>query len=100
MSGSKTICSATHEELMAKVAGLGCLICRGPAEIHHVRFGQGMSQRASDYLIIPLCPVHHRTGGFGIAIHAGQKQFELQHGSELELLAQTIKEITQFLNNL
>ena len=66
---------------MAKVAGLGCLICRGPAEIHHVRFGQGMSQRASDYLIIPLCPVHHRTGGFGIAIHAGQKQFELQHGS-------------------
>ena len=34
---------------LGRVADLGCLICRGPAEIHHVRFGQGMSQRASDY---------------------------------------------------
>lgn len=80
---------------LSKVADLGCLICRRQAEIHHVRFGQGMSQRASDYLVIPLCPAHHRTGGYGVAIHAGQKQFELQHGSELELLAQTIKEVTQ-----
>jgi hypothetical protein len=81
------------------VAGIGCVVCRNlgygntPAMIHHIRTGQGMSQRAPDALVIPLCPMHHQQGGRGVAIHAGQKEFENLYGSELELLAQTILEV-------
>ena len=59
-----------------------------PAEIHHIRHGNGMGQRASNYESIPLCHIHHRTGGYGVAIHAGQKEFEKLYGSESELLEQ------------
>ena len=78
------------------VTELGCLVCLNvdgahtPAEPHHIRAGQGGSQRASDYLTVPLCPEHHRTGGHGVALHAGQETFEALHGTEHQLLAQTL----------
>lgn len=78
---------------MGRVASLGCVVCRlaghgyVPCEVHHIRTGQGKSQRASHYLTIGLCPDHHRTGGPGIAIHADQKWFERLYGTELDLLA-------------
>jgi hypothetical protein len=78
---------------MDRVAALRCLICRRPACVHHVREGQGMSQRASNFLVIPLCPDHHTDGGLGVAFHAGSKTFERIYGSELDLLAQTIEEL-------
>ncbi|MDD4971887.1 MAG: Ref family recombination enhancement nuclease [Paludibacter sp.] len=71
---------------LSKVAELGCIICRMPAEIHHIRNGVGMAQRSSHFNAIPLCPLHHRIGGNGVAIHAGQKTFESKFGTELELL--------------
>lgn len=71
---------------MARVAALGCLICRGPAEVHHITTCVGMGQRASHYETISLCGRHHRTGGFGVAIHAGKKTWESIYGTELELL--------------
>lgn len=77
-----------------RVASLGCIVCDNqgypdsPAEIHHIRAGQGMSQRASNYDTIPLCPTHHRLGGYGVAIHAGQQEWESIHGTERELLAE------------
>lgn len=85
---------------LAKVAALGCIVCRNEgfgrtaAEIHHVRNGQGMSQRASNFEVIPLCHAHHRTGGRGIAFHAGKQAFESKYGTERELLAQ----VNQLLN--
>lgn len=81
-----------------RVASLGCVVCRNqgygdtPAQIHHIRAGQGMAQRASNYLVIPLCPSHHTDGGHGVAVHAGRETFERIYGSELDLLAQTIAE--------
>lgn len=83
---------------MNRVANLGCICCHlmgfpdTPAEIHHIRTGQGMSQRASNYDVIPLCHTHHRTGDYGTAIHKGQKAFEKRYGTELELLA-IVKEV-------
>ena len=68
------------------VARLGCLICRAPAEVHHVTTGAGMGQRASHYDTIPLCARCHRTGPVGVAIHAGKRTWEARHGSELQLL--------------
>jgi len=76
-----------------KVASLGCILCRQPAELHHPRFSQGLAQRASDWLIIPLCTYHHRTGSFGQAIHNGKATFEKNYGKEADLLAKTIETI-------
>ena len=60
-----------------------------PAEVHHILTGVGMGQRASNYETIPLCPRHHRTGGHGIAIHAGKRTWEKNFGYELDHLAAT-----------
>jgi len=81
-----------EREHLSEVAALGCIVCRNaghhdtPAEIHHIRAGQGL-KRATHYETIPLCPYHHRTGGYGVALHAGRIAFEKMHGSERELLA-------------
>ena len=91
---SKKKPTKAESDYMGKVAALGCLVCNAPAEIHHIRMGQGMSQRASNFLVVPLCDFHHRLGGFGEAIHAGQRQFEIQQGfNEMQMLAETIKRV-------
>jgi hypothetical protein len=48
--------------------------------------GAGMALKASNYDTIPLCASHHRTGGFGVAIHAGQKTWEKKFGYQRDLL--------------
>lgn len=84
---------------MDKVARLGCIVCRNeglgetPAELHHIREGQGGAMRADNYSVIPLCHAHHRTGGYGIAIHAGQEKWESENGTERELLLQVWREV-------
>ena len=70
-----------------KVVELGCIVCRMPAEIHHLRTGAGMGMKSKD--VIPLCSNHHRNGGHGVAIHAGRLAFEANFGTELELLEKT-----------
>lgn len=81
---------------MGRVAALGCILCRHyghygtPAEVHHIREGQGASQRASDFLTVPLCPEHHRgmEGVHGL----GVKGFYVRHKlNELDLLAMTLE---------
>lgn len=90
--------TATRRERdhMGRVAELGCIVCRNaglgetPAQVHHLREGQGGAQRASNWLTIPLCPEHH-TGKD--SIHGDRRGFEARYGSELDLLAQTIGEL-------
>jgi hypothetical protein len=74
-----------------RVADLGCIICHQPAERHHLRAGVGMGQRNTNFNVIPLCPLHHRTGGYGTAIHAGIKAFEQNFGTEQQLLTRVEK---------
>lgn len=84
---------------LRRVAELGCMLCRWlelgetPAGIHHVREGQGMSQRASHFLVVPLCREHHQ-GSSGL--HGlGEGGFERRYRvSELDLLAMTIELMT------
>lgn len=81
-----------HTEHLNKVADLCCIACRKigyddtPAEIHHIRAGKGLSQRASHFETIPLCPHHHRHGYD--AVHVDKRLFERKFGTELELLEQ------------
>ena len=79
--------TAAEKRHMNRVAELGCIICAAPAQVHHIREGMGMSQRASNWLIIPLCPEHH-TGA--LSVHKTAKQFANIYGSELDLLAVTL----------
>ena len=87
-----------EKEHMARVVSLGCLACRqegfedSSAEIHHIRSGQGR-KRASHQETLPLCPSHHRTGGYGVAFHAGPKVWQQKYGSEHELLEQVRQEL-------
>ncbi len=79
-----------EKRYLSKVQELGCVVCDklgfmdSPAEIHHVRFLAGTAQRASHFDVIPLCPHHHRTGGYGEAFHAGQKIWQEKFGTEKE----------------
>jgi NADH:ubiquinone oxidoreductase subunit F (NADH-binding) len=92
---------ATKEEKqwMSDIASLGCVVCRNegygesPAEVHHIRSGKGKGQRASNLESIPLCPAHHRIGGYGIAFHTGKAAFIKRFGDEEALLEQTIKDV-------
>ena len=81
-----------EREYMGLVAELGCCVClksgyETAAEVHHVGNGT-MGKRASNYDVIPLCHIHHRNGGHGVAIHSGRKEWEKNHGKELDFLAE------------
>lgn len=81
---------------MGRVAALGCCVCRRlgfsstPAEVHHIREGQGR-QRASDFETIPLCFTHHR-GEDGIHT-IGTKAWHRRFWSERELLSDVLEEL-------
>ena len=76
-----------------RVAGLPCMLCGAePVQLHHLREGQGMSQRSADVLIIPLCPECHQgqNGYHGL----GKRAFEARYNTtELDLLALTIERL-------
>ena len=86
------------------VSSLGCIACRNaghgatPAEIHHVRSGSGMAQRAEHTRVLPLCPRHHRAS-YPTGFHAAPKSWQAEHGSEETLLAQVAREITALRKN-
>ena len=70
---------------------------RGRAGLHYPRlriarprFCCGMSQRASNFLTIPLCHEHHAGA---LSIHKSPRQFEKLFGSEVDLLAETIRRL-------
>lgn len=76
-----------QKKRMSRIASLGCLICKAPANIHHCDCYMG-GGRDHDK-VIPLCHVHHQNGGYGIALHAGKKAWEAIHGTEQELMDKT-----------
>lgn len=80
-----------HQHLMT-LRSMPCCLCgeMGPNEVHHVRQGQGLAQKASDYLAIPLCPDCHR-GPKGR--HGDQSLFRLYKVTEMDLLGQVVEAI-------
>jgi len=85
------ILSKAEREYYDKLSQLGCIVCINlgygfsTPHIHHIRHGAGMGQKSSWNDAIPLCPNHHQHGGYGIALHAGIKEFEKRYGTETEL---------------
>lgn len=77
-----------EREHMGLVAAIGCIVCRSPACIHHIRDGIGLGMRASHFETIPLCH-HHHQGVEGIHT-LGTKIWQGKYGSERELLKKTL----------
>ena len=79
-----------------QVARLGCVLCDmlgsgyTPAHLHHIREGQGMAQRSSDWLVVPLCPSCH-TSPYGV--HGDQTLLKIAKVTELDLLAATLERL-------
>ena len=99
MFHTKGTCQATMSATTWKqrLASLGCIMCHhfeqaqcGRTMLHHVREGQGMSQRADDYLLIPLCHEHHQgaNGWHGLGKSAFYQRYK---SDELDLLAWTLR---------
>lgn len=86
----------SEKRYLDRVARIGCVLCKvigygeTPAEIHHVREGQGMAQRAENWLAVPLCPEHHR-GKHGV--HGDREALKRARVDEMDLLALTIGEL-------
>lgn len=85
------------------VSSLCCIACRNAglpslAEIHHVRTGVGMAQRAAHTRVLPLCPRHHRAC-YPTGFHAAPKSWQVEHGSEETLLAQVAREVAELRKN-
>jgi hypothetical protein len=82
--------NAKERQYLGKVASLGCAMCHmmgyghSPAQVHHVRAGQGMSQRSQHYATVPLCEPHH-TGSKGW--HGTRFDFKLHSIDEIDMLA-------------
>lgn len=76
---------------MGRVAELPCACCGvHGVQVHHIREGQGMAQRASNWLTVPLCPECH-TGPRGV--HGDRSIMRTLKLSELDMLANTIEKL-------
>lgn len=82
---------------MGRVAALGCIVgrlgfkaeCSGRTVVHHIRDGQGVTDRASDWLTLPVCEAHHDQHPFGVHY---KRSFRTRTGmTELDLLAATLR---------
>jgi len=89
-----SVCGAASKRWMGRVQELGCIVCRkylfvfSPAEIHHVREGDGKGgQRPRNHLeVLPLCPSHHRNGPLSIHFHKRALLAAIGANSEQQLL--------------
>ena len=82
---------------LGRVKALPCVLCdalgvpqAGPTQAHHIRDGQGMGQRASDYLTAALCRECHQ-GPQGV--HGDRTLLRLAKVEEIDLVAMTIERL-------
>lgn len=88
--------SAKGRRHMGRVARVPCVLCKRmglgdtPAQVHHLKFGRGASDRASDFMVIALCPEHH-TGKTGVHQLKEHGLYRMYRCSELDLLSDTLE---------
>lgn len=89
---TKRPANARERHHLLRVKSLPCAVCRAPAPsmAHHIRAGQGMGQRASHWLVVPLCAECHQ-GKSGI--HGDRSAWTLRKLTELDALADTIRRL-------
>lgn len=91
--------TGAEKEYMGRVASLGCFLCHHlgygstPAQVHHLREGQGMAQRGSNYVTVPLCDRHHANSSPD-GIHGQRRAWKLAQVDEIDALAWTIERLS------
>ena len=93
---AKTAAERNHHE---RIAGMSCVICDAlgqpqmtATEVHHLREGQGASQRASHWLVVPLCKEDH-SQRYGL--HGDRSRMRMAKMDELDMLAETIRRLME-----
>ena len=92
--------TAAERRHMGRVAELGCYLCRElgfgptPAQVHHVRENQGMGQRASPWLSVPLCDAHHANSSPD-GWHGQRRAWKRVGVDEMDALADTIMRLSR-----
>lgn len=91
------------EEWKERVAALPCVVCThldakqtNRTTLHHPREGQGMSQRASDFLVTAICWSHHM-GNIGLEGLGSRGFYQRYKLDEMDLLAMTIEQAVKEL---
>lgn len=81
--------NASERKHVQRVKELPCGLCEtpGPSFAHHIREGQGMSQRAGHFCTIPLCFECHQ-GAQGI--HGDRALWRIYKKTEVDVLDETI----------
>lgn len=81
------------KQYMAAIHELPCVLClelemqqTAPTQAHHVRHGNGMSQRASNWNVCALCVDCHQ-GPSGL--HGDRQRFKQAKWDEMDALAAT-----------
>lgn len=89
--------SAAIKRHWSMVAAKGCCVCGGEAEIHHVTACADRMGRLprSDYLVVGLCPLHHRgvgeTSRMLVSVESlNHRGFYREHGIDLLALAERL----------
>jgi hypothetical protein len=83
----------SEKEENNRIVALGCIVCRrmgiySVPEIHHHR-KLATSKKRKLAPKVPLCHAHHNGHVYGVSLHAGEKQFEQNFGSVLEMVEET-----------
>jgi hypothetical protein len=88
----------SEKQYLDRVASLGCYLCQHlgygatPAQVHHLREGVGMAQRASNFLVVPLCSEHHANSSIN-GIHGQRRAWKLAQVGEMDALAWTLEQL-------
>ena len=86
---------ARNRAYLGWIRSLPCLVCRTTRNVEASHVGpHGLAQKASDFMTVPLCLRHHRTGNDSLH-KLGRRHFEERHGVDLlgqaERLAQRMQ---------
>ena len=78
--------TAAQKRHHTRIRGMGCLVCKRPASVHHV-VSTGYKRVSKDHrYVAPLCPEHHQDGPH--AVHKiGHAAFAEMFGTDLLLWA-------------
>lgn len=61
--------------------------------MHHVREGQGIAQRAANWLVIPLCPACHGQELGGKGVHGDKSLLRIYEVDEMSMLVNKEMEV-------
>jgi len=103
----RSVDSLSDRQYMDEARAIGCIACLAsgnegtPASLHHPRADVGMSEKALDTDVIPLCPMHHLGYGADLnfpSVHMNPELFTHLYGDEHFLTKLTRTIIQQNLN--